>query len=101
MARRPRQEQPQGEATFVSPRCFAAGCPLPGGISESRAGGGPWFCRFHYGEQAARWPGITLQVQDDIREMRLDATGKVLPAADTVSPTVGAMLAAANARRRS
>ncbi len=49
-------------------RCHANGCPLPGAISESTKGGGPWFCRFHFGRQADLWPQITDTVRGTMRE---------------------------------
>ena len=44
--------------------CNAFGCPELGSISHSNAGPAPpdsWFCRWHFGETADRWPEITRQ----------------------------------------
>lgn len=46
--------------------CFANGCPLPGGISESTKGGGPWLCRFHFLTQPKVWPRITEWVKGEL-----------------------------------
>lgn len=54
-------------------RCFAAGCPLPGGITDSTKGGGPWFCRFHHGRQSAQWPEITQEIRSMRQTGELDA----------------------------
>lgn len=56
----------EAQAPADDGRCFAAGCPLAGGISDSTKGSGPWFCRFHFGRQSAQWPEIT----QEIRSMR-------------------------------
>jgi len=49
-------------------RCFANGCPLSGAISELTKGGGPWFCRFHFGREPDLWPEITETVRETLRE---------------------------------
>lgn len=46
------------------------GCPLPGAISESTRGGGPWFCREHFGAKSEAWPDITV----DLRRRERDGT---------------------------
>lgn len=48
--------------------CHVHGCPLPGAISESTKGGGPWFCHFHFGRQPDLWAGITETVREAMRE---------------------------------
>lgn len=53
--------------------CYANGCPLPGAISESTKGGGPWFCRFHFGREPLTWPEITETVREAMREREPDS----------------------------
>lgn len=69
------------EAESYGPGCHAFGCPLAGGITESTKGGGPWFCRFHFGVHASMWPELSA----DIR------SGKLGQATDEPTQTVGAM----------
>lgn len=45
-------------------RCIVAGCPLPGGISESTRGGGPWFCRFHFNTDGSEREKITAHINE-------------------------------------
>lgn len=75
-----------------SPFCFAGGCSLPGAISESTKGGGPWFCRFHFGAEPNKWQGIT----DETRELKRSG---LLYAPPEQSPAVKAMLAKVIRRR--
>lgn len=49
-------------------RCHAHGCPLSGAISESTRGGGPFFCRFHFGTTPGEWPEITTKVRQTLRD---------------------------------
>lgn len=49
-------------------RCHAHGCPLPGAISDSTKGGGPWFCRHHFGREPNQWQAITETVRVTLRE---------------------------------
>lgn len=48
--------------------CIAHGCPLPGGISESTRGGGPWLCRFHFLAQPDGWQRITRWIRSELAE---------------------------------
>lgn len=79
-------EQPE------SPFCSAAGCPMPGAISESTKGTGPWFCRFHFGAEPNKWPAIT----SEVRELKRSG---LLYAPPEQSPAVKAMLAKVIRRR--
>lgn len=48
----------------VDRKCTVFGCPESGTISPSNVGPAAeaqWFCRFHFGETADRWPEITRQ----------------------------------------
>lgn len=65
--------EPPHEAAETSRYCAAAGCSLPGAISESIKGGGPWLCRFHFGAPAVRWPEITDEAKQAKRDGTLDA----------------------------
>lgn len=40
-------------------RCLANGCPLPGTVSDSTRGGGPWMCSAHRQSATERWPQIS------------------------------------------
>ncbi len=60
--------------------CPAYGCSVPAACSHSTLGGGPWFCRFHFGKEAREWPSITdglrkklrnAEALDDIQESPL------------------------------
>lgn len=70
-------QKPSADAEPTESRyCAAAACPLPGAISESIKGGGPWLCRFHFGAPAVRWPEITdeaKQAKQAKRDGTLDA----------------------------
>ncbi len=64
--------------------CYANGCPLPGAISESTKGGGPWLCRFHFGHEPIRWPEITETVREAMREREPDhARARISEPADS------------------
>lgn len=58
-------------------RCHAHGCPLSGAISESTRGGGPFFCRFHFGTDPKEWQAITETVRATLRDRE---SGDYLPA---------------------
>lgn len=60
-------------------QCMAYGCPLAGAISDSTKGGGPWFCRFHFGTAADDWQRITTEIRDRKREGLLEADGEPSP----------------------
>lgn len=62
--------------------CYANGCPLPGAISESTKGGGPWFCRHHFATAPSRWSEITTRLR------RAAANGELLDETPAASPTV-------------
>ena len=64
--------------------CAAYGCPLPGGISESTKGGGPWFCRFHFNNDRRQFDNITTDLRRKIKD------GEPLTSADD-SATVRGM----------
>ena len=61
------KERPADEPSDVHPTkrpCNAFGCPEIGAISHTNAGPAPadsWFCRWHFGESADRWPEITMR----------------------------------------
>lgn len=74
--------------------CHAYGCPLPGAISESTKGGGPWFCRHHFGAGAALWPDITTRLRREQSEL-IDPT----PAVPAAVQRIRAEVAEARARR--
>lgn len=62
--------------------CHAYGCPLPGAISESTKGGGPWFCRHHFGTGGAAWAGITTRLREEqAHDGELVAAAPAVPAA--------------------
>lgn len=44
-------------------RCIAFGCPLPGAISDSTRGGGPWLCRMHFGTSPSEFQEVTRKVR--------------------------------------
>ena len=60
-------------AVSSGPMCAAYGCPLPGGISLSTKGGGPWHCRFHFGREPSEFDGITTDVRRMKRDGELEA----------------------------
>jgi len=62
-ARGPSQEPPVDDGG-----CHAYGCPMRGSISESTKGGGPWFCRFHFGALPDKWPEITAAVRQALND---------------------------------
>lgn len=43
--------------------CTAYGCPLAGSISSSLVGGGPWYCRFHFGRMPTDFDEITTRIK--------------------------------------
>ena len=63
-ARRAAPAVQTGEDARDPHSCHAYGCPLPGSISASTVGGGPWFCRFHFGARAAEWADITTSIRN-------------------------------------
>jgi hypothetical protein len=59
-----------------SPYCAAYGCPLPGGISDSIAGGHQrWYCRFHFGEGVSKNDAITLKIKSLIENKIISSKG--------------------------
>ncbi|MCD6674863.1 MAG: hypothetical protein LT106_18675 [Burkholderiaceae bacterium] len=56
------------EPEVDSGRCHAYGCPLPGAISDSTKGSGPWLCRFHFGRDRGEWQAITETVRLTMRD---------------------------------
>ncbi len=68
--RRARQvhDEPAGSDASVSPFCVAGGCSMPGALSDNTKGGGPWFCRYHFGAEPRHWPAITEEVREARRE---------------------------------
>ena len=40
-------------------RCMAHGCPLPGTVTDSTKGGGPWTCSPHRRAAPDQWPAIS------------------------------------------
>lgn len=40
-------------------RCIAHGCPLPGTVTDSTKGGGPWTCSPHRRAAPDQWPAIS------------------------------------------
>jgi hypothetical protein len=40
-------------------RCLARDCPLPGTVSDSTKGGGPWTCSAHRRAAPEQWPAIS------------------------------------------
>lgn len=81
--RRPREHAtPVGgdDTQYRSAHCHAFGCPLPGGLSHSTLGGGPWFCRFHFGRERHEDDAITEEVR------RMKASGELdAPRGDTLA----------------
>lgn len=66
VARRGRSPVPavsDGEDARNPHACHAYGCPLPGAISDSTVGGGPWLCRHHFGAAASQWADITTRLR--------------------------------------
>lgn len=80
--RRAAPEAPEPEEERDPSACAAYGCPLPGSISESTTGGGPWLCRHHFGVASSRWTEITTRLR------RPMANDELIDAAPSVSPTV-------------
>lgn len=81
---RERSEDVGGEndAPAYSPFCASYGCQLSGAISHSTLGGGPWYCRFHFGREPSESDAITF----DIRKMK--ASGELDgPRPDTATVT--------------
>lgn len=66
----------EAQAPADDGRCFAAGCPLAGGITDSTKGVGPWFCRHHFGRQSAQWPEITQEIRSMRETGELDTPAK-------------------------
>ncbi len=70
------------ESTKVVVRqCPAFGCPLAGALTTSTNGGGPWYCRHHFGRATTEFDAITTEI------LRGDPA-----AAPARSPLVQAML---------
>jgi hypothetical protein len=59
-----KDHQPE-EQKNKNTNCAAHGCPLPGSISPSAytTENSLWFCRFHFGEPAEKWPQITASIR--------------------------------------
>lgn len=109
VARRSRAPAPaparaDGEDARDPHACHAYGCPLPGAISASTVGGGPWFCRHHFGVGGAAWAGITTRLrQEQAHDGELVAAAPSVPAAvkrirDEISETRARRAAAGPAR---
>lgn len=86
-ARNPAPEVEPGEDTRDPHRCHAYGCPLAGSISDSTVGGGPWFCRHHFGAAPALWAEITTSLRREVAER----TGALLDEAPSVPREVQRM----------
>lgn len=86
----------QSQAEVARPdngMCVAYGCPLPGGISHSTLGGGPWYCRFHSDRKPSESDAITTEIRRKLRDGEpLDRPGP--------TPTVAAMREAMHKRAR-
>lgn len=79
----PAPPRAEGEDARDPHACHAYGCPLPGAISASTVGGGPWFCRHHFGVGAALWPETTTRIR---RELAHD--GELVDTTQAVPPAV-------------
>jgi len=51
-------------------RCLARGCPLPGTVSDSTKGGGPWTCSAHRRAAPEQWPAISERASANLWLMR-------------------------------